>query len=53
MISVPVSHDTVQEALSQLPRLPKDAVLVPINLKRKQEYVNCHKKELIEPGKIV
>ena len=49
MISVPVSQDTVQETLSQIPRLPTDAGLVPINLKRKQEYVNWNKKELIEP----
>ena len=53
MISVPVGQDTVLETVSQLPRLPKDAGLVPVNLKRKQEYENCHKKELIDPEKIL
>ena len=49
MISVPVSLDTVQEVVSQLPRLPKDSGLIPVNLKRKKEYNNAHKKELIDP----
>ena len=53
MISVPVSQDTLKETISQLPRLPKDAGLVPVNLKRKKEYSNSHKKELIDPEKIM
>ena len=52
MISVPVSQDRVKETLSQLPRLPKDAGLVPVDLKRKKEYTNSHKKELIDPEKM-
>ena len=38
MISVPVSPDTVRETIEQLPRLPKDAGLIPVDLKRKMEY---------------
>ena len=53
MISVPVSQDTLQQTINQLPRLPKDAGLIPVNLKRKQEYSNSHKKELIDPEKIM
>ena len=53
MISVPVSQETVQETVNQLPKLPKDAELVPVNLKRKKEYKNNHKKELINPEKVL
>ena len=52
MISVPVSPETVMETVSQLPRLPKDAGLIQVNLKRKMEYDRSHKKELIDPAKI-
>ena len=53
MISVPVAEETVSETLRQLPRLPKDAGLVPVNLKRKLEYTNAHKKEYIDPEKVL
>ena len=53
MISVPVSQQTVQETVNQLPRLPKDAELVPVNLKRKKEYNNNYKKEFINPQKVL
>ena len=53
MISVPVTEDTVSKTLRQLPRLPKDAGLVPVNLKRKLEYRNTHKKEYIDPEKVL
>ena len=56
MISVPVREETVRETLSQLPRLPKDAGLlhlIPVNLKRKLEYKNIHKKEYIDPEKVM
>jgi hypothetical protein len=53
MISVPVSQETVQETIKQLPRLPKDADLVPVNSKRKKEYKNNHKKEFISPEKVL
>ena len=50
-ISVPVTNETVSETLSQLPRLPKDAGLIPLvpaNLKRKMEYKNAQKTEYIQ-----
>ena len=53
MISVPVSQDTVLEVVSQLPRLPKDSGLIPVNLKRKKECTNAHTKKLMDPGQIV
>ena len=52
MISVPVTPETIIETSNQLPRLPKEAGLVPIQLKRKKEYEGCHQKELIDPDKV-
>jgi hypothetical protein len=52
MISVPVGVDTVLNTIEQLPRMPRQAGLVPVNLKRKRVYQNSHKKELIDPDKI-
>ena len=52
MISVPVATETIFQTLSKLPRLPKEAGLVPIQLKRKKAYEGCHKKELVNPDKI-
>ena len=49
MISVPITQETVLNTLEKLPRLPKDAGLIPIQLKKKKEYKGCHKKELINP----
>ena len=53
MISVPVHPTTVLETVRKLPRLPKDAGLVPVNLKKKKSYKNCYKKELIDPNKLI
>ena len=52
MISVPIREDAVINTLQQLPRLPKDAGLIPVELKRKLEYKGCHRKEFIDPDKI-
>ena len=53
MISVPVTPNTVLNTVEQLPRLPKDAGLIAVKLKRKKTYMNCHKKELVNPRKIL
>ena len=52
MISVPVTPNTVMNTVEQLPRLPKDAGLIAVKLKRKKIYKNCHKKEFVDPRKI-
>ena len=52
MISVPVAVDTVINTIEQLPRLPRQAGLIPVNLKRKKMYKNSHKTEYIDPDKI-
>ena len=52
MISVPVTPETILDTVQKLPRLPKDAGLVEVKLKRKKEYEGCHKKEYVDPMKI-
>ena len=52
MISVPVHQDTILNTVEKLPRLPRDAGLIPVSLKRKEEYKSSHRKELIDPEKI-
>ena len=53
MISVPVVPHTVMITLQQLPRLPKDANLIEVGIKRKKEYNNTHRKEVINPHKVL
>ena len=38
--------------LDQMPRTPKDAGLIGVALKRKKEYKNSHKHQLIDPSKL-
>jgi hypothetical protein len=52
MISVPVAPETVLNTVQQLPRVPKEAGLVQVKLKRKKIYERSHKIELIDPEKI-
>ena len=52
MISVPVTTDTINNTLQQLPRLPSEAGLIEVGIKRKNEYKHCHKQELIDVNKI-
>ena len=50
MISVPSS--SVLNTVHKLPRMPKEAGLIPVMLKRKKEYKSYHKREYINPKKI-
>ena len=52
MISVPVTPDTILNTVQQLPRMPSEAGLIPVELKRKLIYEGCHKKEFVDPLKI-
>ena len=49
MISVPVGPEDVMNTVKQMPRLPTDAGLIPIKLKRKKEYKSAEKHERIRP----
>ena len=49
MICVPVPPDDLMNTMKQLPRLPEEAGLVPIKLKRKKQYKGHEKSEQIRP----
>ena len=53
MISVPVREETLMNTISQLPRLPNDAGIIPVHLKRKLEYKNSHKLAYVDPAKML
>ena len=38
--------------MEKMPRTPKDAGLIGVALKRKKEYKNNHKHQLINPDKL-
>ena len=52
MISVPVGPEDIMNTVKQLPRLPTEAGVVPIKLKRKKEYKSHEKSEMIRPEQI-
>merc|ERR1719295_2423597 len=52
MISIPVGPADVMNTAKQLPRLPTEAGVVPIKLKRKKEYKSHEKHEAIRPEQI-
>ena len=45
-------YDDIVNTLEQMLRLPKDAGLIGVALKRKKEYKNTHKKQLVDPTKL-
>ena len=49
MISVPVGPEDVMNTMKHMPRLPSEAGLVPIKLKRKKEYKSAERHEKIRP----
>ena len=53
MISVPIAEKAMLETIEHLPRLPKEAGLVSVQIKKKKEYRSCHKKEFIDPEKLI
>ena len=52
MISIPVGPSDIMNTVKQMPRLPSEAGLVPIKLKRKKEYKTHEKNEHIRPEQI-
>ena len=52
MISIPVGPADIMNTVKQLPRLPNEAGLVPIKLKRKKEYKSHEKQEEVRPEQI-
>ena len=52
VINIPINDEDIINTLDQMPRTPKDAGLIGVALKRKQEYRNTHKHQLIDPSKL-
>ena len=52
MVSVPVGVQDIMNTVKQVPRLPEEAGLIQIKLKRKKQYKGHEKSELIRPEKL-
>ena len=52
VVNVPINDDSIINTLDQLPRTPQAAGLIGVALKRKVEYKDSHKHQLIDPEKI-
>ena len=52
LINIPINDDDIVNTLEQMPRTPKDAGLIGVALKRKKEYKNSHKQQLVNPQKL-
>ena len=53
IINVPINDEDILNTVESLPRTPHEAALIGISLKRKLEYKNTHKRQLINPKKII
>ena len=51
-VNIPITSERINETLEKLPRTPQNAGLIGVKLKRKQEYKNNHKHQLINPQKL-
>ena len=52
IVNVPINEDSIINTLDQLPRTPEAAGLIGVALKRKVNYKNSHKQQLINPDKL-
>ena len=51
-VNIPISSTKINDTLEKLPRTPNSAGLIGVQLKRKLEYKNNHKHQLINPQKL-
>ena len=49
-INVPIRDRSVLETVQKLPRLPSEAGIIPVQLKRKKNFKNYHIKQYIRPS---
>ena len=52
VVNVPINEDSILNTVESLPRTPQGAGLIGVALKRKAEYKNTHKCQLINPDKL-
>ena len=52
IVNVPINEDPILNTIESVPRTPQGAGLIGVALKRKTEYKNTHKHQLINPEKL-
>merc|ERR1712239_57033 len=52
LINVPINDEDIRNTIEKMPRTPNEAGLIGVALKRKKEYKNMHKHQLINPEKL-
>ena len=52
LINIPINPQDVLNTIQHIPRTPREAGLLEVKLKRKQEYTNVHLQSYIDPEKI-
>ena len=55
-VHVPIDEETLLKTLNKVtsfPRLPEEAGIIPVDLKRKREYKNSHEQFYIQPQKLI
>ena len=53
IVDVPITDEDINNTMALLPRTPKEAGLIGVAFKRKLEYKNTHKNQLVNPEKIL
>ena len=51
-INIPITDNAINNTLELLPRTPLKAGLIAVNLKRRKEYKNNYRQQMIDPQKI-
>ena len=53
IVNVPINDEDIVDTVKQFPRTPREAQLIGVALKRKKEYKNVHKRQLVNPQIII
>ena len=53
VVNVPINDQAVCKTVSSLPRLPSDAAVVPVKLKRKKDFKATHQRQYIRPNYLI
>ena len=52
IVNIPIPDESINELITQLPRVPNEAEMVVAVLKRRLDYDNHHTKQLIKPDRM-
>ena len=52
LINVPIENEDIINTIEKMPRTPNEAGLIGVALKRKKEYKNTYKQQLIDPSRL-